>query len=50
MNDDSPLFVEQIEIGPMQNFTYVIGSRTSREVALVDPAWDIDALLAHVEE
>ena len=50
MNDDSPLFVEQIEIGPMQNFTYVIGSRTSREVVLVDPAWDIDALLAHVEE
>lgn len=50
MNDDSPLFVEQIEIGPMQNFTYVIGSRTSREVVLVDPAWDIDTLLAHVEE
>ena len=50
MNDDSPLLVEQIEIGPMQNFTYVIGSRTSREVAIVDPAWDIDALLAHIEE
>ena len=46
---DSPLFIEQIEIGPMQNFTYVVGSETTREVALVDPAWDIDGLLEHVE-
>ena len=50
MNEDNPLYVEQIQIGPMQNFVYIVGSRTSREVALVDPAWDIDALLAHVEE
>ena len=50
MNEDSPLYVEQIQIGQMQNFVYVVGSRTTREVALVDPAWDIDALLAHVEE
>jgi glyoxylase-like metal-dependent hydrolase (beta-lactamase superfamily II) len=28
----------------------VVGSRATREVALVDPAWDIDALLAHVVE
>ncbi len=46
---DSPLFIEQLEIGPMQNFTYVVGSETTREVALVDPAWDIDGLLEHVE-
>lgn len=45
----SPLLIEQIEIGPMQNFTYVIGSRTTREVALVDPAWDVKGLLEHVE-
>ncbi len=44
------LFVEQLEIGPMANFTYLIGSRSTREVALVDPAWDIAALLAHVRE
>ena len=47
--NDPPLFIEQIEIGPMQSFTYVVGSRTTREVALVDPAWDIDGLLGHVE-
>ena len=47
--DGSPLFIEQIEIGPMKNFTYLVGSRTTREVALVDPAWDVDGLLRHVE-
>lgn len=46
----SELFIEQIEIGPMQNFVYLVGSLTTREVALVDPAWDIGALLLHVDE
>lgn len=51
MNEaDSELIVEQIQIGPMANFTYLVGSRSTREVAVVDPAWDIDGLLAHIEE
>ena len=51
MNEQqSELFIEQIEIGPMQNFVYLIGSRSTREVALVDPAWDIEGLLARVDE
>ena len=45
MSNESELIVEQIQIGPMQNFTYLIGSRSTREVAVVDPAWDIDALV-----
>ena len=49
-SEKSPLFIEQIEIGPMKNFTYVVGSETTREVALVDPAWDIDGLVEHVEK
>ena len=44
------LIIEQIQIGPMMNFTYIVGSRTSREVVLVDPAWDIDSLLNHIDE
>ena len=40
----SELIIEQLQIGPMQNFVYVVGSRATREVVLVDPAWDIDAL------
>lgn len=48
--EPSELLIEQIEIGPMQNYTYIVGSRDSREVAIVDPAWDIDSLLQHLDE
>ena len=44
------LVIEQIQIGPMMNFTYIVGSKTTREVVLVDPAWDIDSLLNHIDE
>jgi hydroxyacylglutathione hydrolase len=49
MSDGGPLLIEQIEMGQMQNLVYVVGSRTTREVALVDPAWNVDKLLDHVE-
>ncbi|MBV1877770.1 MAG: MBL fold metallo-hydrolase [Pseudomonadales bacterium] len=44
------LIIEQIPIGPMQNFTYLLGSKSNREVMVVDPAWDVDGLLALIEE
>jgi glyoxylase-like metal-dependent hydrolase (beta-lactamase superfamily II) len=44
------LWLEQIAVGPMQNFVYVVGSRSTREVALVDPAWDVGGLLDHLEK
>ncbi len=44
------LIVEQIQIGPMQNFTYLVGCRRTREVAVVDPAWDIDGLVNLINE
>jgi len=50
MAEEQELVIEQIEIGPMQNFTYLVGSRSTREVVVVDPAWDIDSLLKHIEE
>ncbi len=50
MDYEKELIIEQIEIGPMQNFTYIVGSRRTREVVIVDPAWDIDGLLRHIEE
>ena len=48
--EEQELIIEQIEVGPMQNFTYLIGSRATREVVVVDPAWDIESLLKHVAE
>ena len=44
------LIVEQIQIGPMQNFAYLVGDRVSREVVVVDPAWDIQGLLDLVSQ
>ena len=46
--EPSELIIEQIEIGPMQNFTYLIGCRSSHEVVVVDPAWDVASLLEHI--
>lgn len=44
------LILEQIQVGPMQNFAYLVGSKVTREVAVVDPAWDIDGLLDLIDE
>ena len=48
MNND--LYLEQIKLGPMENFVYLIGSQSTREVSVVDPAWEINFLLKHLEE
>lgn len=42
------LILQQLETGPMQNYVYVIGSRRTEECFLVDPAFDIDGLLARL--
>lgn len=44
------LYFKQIEIGPMQNFTYLIGDPVSREALVVDAAWDIAAILQLAEQ
>ena len=43
------LYLEQILVGPMENFIYLIGSKRTREVALIDPAWDVEGLLNHIQ-
>ena len=47
---EDELIVEQIQIGPMQNFTYLVGSKSTREVVIIDPAWDIPALTNMINE
>src|SRR6185503_9684152 len=39
-------YIKQLELGPMQNFVYLIGDPETRECVVVDPAWEIDAILA----
>jgi hydroxyacylglutathione hydrolase len=42
----APIYLRQLEMGPMQNFVYLVGDPTTREAAVIDAAWDIDAILA----
>jgi hydroxyacylglutathione hydrolase len=38
-------FLHQMELGPMQNFIYIIGCEKTKEAAVVDPAWDVPTIL-----
>ena len=50
MPQQDELILEQIQIGPMENFTYLLGCKRTREVAIVDPAWDIARLIDIISE
>jgi len=39
------LYLKQIQIGPMANYVYLLGDPDTREAMIVDPAWDVLALL-----
>ena len=45
----SDLYFQQIPVGEMANLAYLIGSLTTREALVVDPAWRVDALLDRAE-
>jgi hydroxyacylglutathione hydrolase len=40
----SRLLIQQYEIGPLNNFLYLLGDPETMEMAIVDPAWDVDFL------
>ncbi len=44
------LYLKQMEMGPMQNFVYLIGDPETRQCVVVDPAWEIDTILDTVAE
>ena len=35
------VYLKQMELGPMQNFVYLIGDPETRECVVVDRAWEI---------
>jgi len=41
----APIYLRQLEVGPMQNYAYLVGDPLKREAAVIDAAWDIDAIL-----
>ncbi len=46
---DDAIYLKQMELGPMQNFVYLIGDPVARECVVVDPAWEIDAIVDAAE-
>jgi len=40
----SRLLIQQYEIGPLNNFIYLLGDPETKEMAIVDPAWDVGFL------
>lgn len=45
-----PYEIEAMELGPMENFIYLITDRKTGHTAIVDPAWDVPAILARAAE
>ncbi|MBF0484892.1 MAG: MBL fold metallo-hydrolase [Candidatus Omnitrophica bacterium] len=39
------LYIQQIELGELQNFNYLLGDKGTREIAIIDPSEETDVLL-----
>jgi hydroxyacylglutathione hydrolase len=44
------LTLQQAQLGPMANFVYFIGDTVTRKAAVVDPAWDVDAIINYANK
>jgi glyoxylase-like metal-dependent hydrolase (beta-lactamase superfamily II) len=43
------LYLKQLQLGPMANFVYLVGDEDSPETAVIDCAWDVDAVLQQLD-
>ena len=41
MQDKSTISVKTFDVGPMLNIVYLIWDNTTKDAAIVDPAWDL---------
>jgi hydroxyacylglutathione hydrolase len=48
-DDTNRLYLCQAQLGPMANFVYFIGDKITRKAAVVDPAWEVDKIIAFAE-
>jgi hydroxyacylglutathione hydrolase len=47
---NSSIYLKQVELGPMANYVYFVGDPQTREVAVVDPAWEVDRIVEMARE
>ena len=44
-SEQRPYDIDALELGPMENFIYLITDKKTGRAAVVDPAWDVDKIL-----
>lgn len=49
MDPAQDLYFRQVQIGPMANFVYLVGSRPAGEAVVVDPAWSVAEIVKLAE-
>jgi len=50
LNTQSKFKIHSLELGPMNNFIYLIEDTSSKRAAIVDPAWDVPRMLELAEK
>ena len=45
MSDKNPHTIHALELGPMENFVYLLHDHDSNTAAIVDPAWDVSQII-----
>ncbi len=39
------IYLKQMELGPMQNFVYLVGDPVAKQCVVVDPAWELETIV-----
>lgn len=50
MPEALPFSLHTLELGPMENFIYLIHDHHTQRIAVVDPAWEVDKIVATAEQ
>ncbi len=43
------IYLKQLELGPMQNFVYIVADPRTRDAVVIDPAWELDRVIQTLE-
>jgi hydroxyacylglutathione hydrolase len=43
------IYLKQMALGPLQNYVYLVGDPQTKEAAVVDPAWNVPAILQEAQ-
>jgi len=50
MAESNNFTIHALELGPMENFVYLLHDHSSNTAAIVDPAWDVEEVLSLADE